>query len=144
VGLFDISPEFLAENLPRVEEQSLLEYERDNLHETEVRVYKMEGESPTFESRNVAPWSKAIGIDRAMTSKMKARWHRAGPALIWSSEIGPPSFVITNMGCEVGQETRIHRRGRRTLPGDQVDTVSTLGPPDRRSRTPQTHLSGVP
>ena len=55
MGLFDISPEFLAENLPRVEEQSLFEYERDDLHETEVRVHKMEGESPTFESRNVAP-----------------------------------------------------------------------------------------
>jgi hypothetical protein len=38
MSLFDASPELLAENPSRIEEQSLLKDECDNLHEIEVRV----------------------------------------------------------------------------------------------------------
>ena len=38
MGLFDANPELLAQNLPRVEEQSLLKDECDNLHDIGVKV----------------------------------------------------------------------------------------------------------
>jgi hypothetical protein len=82
----------------------LFKDECDNLYEIGVKEIEIVwGNLPTFESRKMAPWSSATGIDRAITSEIKARWHRTGAAFTLSSDIDPPSFVITNMGCKNGR-----------------------------------------
>ena len=92
----------------------------------------MNVESPTFESRKRAPRRRAIGMDCAITSKMKARWQSAGPAFIGSSDIGPPSFVIMNIGCKINLILRMGYENSDVL-CMRVSIEASLGPLDQRS-----------